>query len=267
MGLRQLTVDDAQEQPYAWTRDSKSVLFRSDRDGHERIYKQDTDKNVAEIMTPDWAYPHRARVSPDGQWLLYEVAGPIFSPHPRGLMRMPIGGGDSQVVLGEDEDFDVRCGDRTGATCVLTRRRNNMEILSLFDPIKGIETGAVKTSSDEGGATISPDGQHIAFLLSGNPGNRIRVANLHGDTERLVTVAGAGSLGNLGWDAAGAGFLTTDYQPSTSRLLHVRLDGTAHVLMEGPGHAESYAIPSPDGRQIATFKLASSSNVWMVENP
>jgi serine/threonine protein kinase len=259
-GLRQLTVDDAQEVPYAWTRDSKSVLFRSDRDGHERIYKQDTDKNVAELMTPDSANPRRARVSPDGQWLLYETAGPIFS-----LSRMPIDGGDSQTVLSQDKVFSLQCSSRPGAPCLLRHGP-----VSLFDPIKGVTTGVVKTLPEDASAAISPDGQHIACLvksISGNPGNQIRIANLQGDTERLVTVAGAGSLGFLEWDASGTGFLTSDLQPSTSRVLHIRLDGTAYVLMEEPGHAAPWAIASPNGRQIATFKSASSSNVWMVENP
>jgi Tol biopolymer transport system component len=266
-GLRQLTADDAEELPYAWTRDSKSVLFRSDRDGHERIYKQDTDKNVAELMTPDSAYPRRARVSPDGQWLLYETAGPIFT-----LMRMPITGGDSQMVLSEDKELSVQCSSRPGAPCLIRRhrQRDNAVIVSLFDPIKGVETEVVKTGSDDVSAAISPDGQHIALFQAGNsrnPGNRIRVANLHGVTERLITVAGAGSLEYLEWDAAGSGFLTSDIQPSTSRLLHIRLDGTAYVLMEEPGRADSYSIASPNGRQIATFKSASSSNVWMVDDP
>ena len=186
------------------------------------------------------------------------------------------------MVLSEDKELSVQCSSTPGAPCLIRRhrQRDNAVIASLFDPIKGVETEVVKTGSDDVSAAISPDGQHIALFQAGNsrnPGNRIRVANLHGVTERLitvhrvterlVTVAGAGSLGYLEWDAAGSGFLTSDIQPSTSRLLHIRPDGTAYVLMEEPGHADSYSIASPNGRQIATFKSASSSNVWMVENP
>ena len=46
--MRQLTFEDALEYPYAWTPDSKAVVFRSDRDGHERMYKQAADGNGAE---------------------------------------------------------------------------------------------------------------------------------------------------------------------------------------------------------------------------
>ena len=100
-----------------------------------------------------------------------------------------------------------------------------------------------------------------------NPGNRIRVANLHGVTEKLLTVAGAASLDNLDWDASGSGFFASYVQVSTttSRLLHVGLDGAVHILMEGR-YTQAVALPSPNGRQIATFKSSPSANIWMVEN-
>jgi hypothetical protein len=182
-------------------------------------------------------------------------------------MRMPLGGGDGQVVLSVDGGLDFHCATRPGTACVLIRRGPDAEVVSLLDPIKGVETEVVRTGSQDGAATISPDGRHIGFLLKGNPGNRIRVANLHGVTQRLVTVTGTEYLASLDWDAAGSGFFTTDIQPSTSRLLHVGLDGTIHVLMVQAGGIPCWAIASPNGRQIATFKQASSSNVWMIENP
>jgi Tol biopolymer transport system component len=49
--LRRLTLEDAIDVPYAWTRDSKAVLFMSDRDGQFRVYKQDTDKDTADLIT------------------------------------------------------------------------------------------------------------------------------------------------------------------------------------------------------------------------
>jgi len=184
-------------------------------------------------------------------------------------MRIPIAGGYPQAVFREDHPFDwVACSTRPGTACVLTLEQQNPEVVFLLDPIKGIETEVVKTGPEDSDAKISPDGKHIAFVLAGNPRNRIRVANLHGVTERLVTLADVEFLNELNWDAAGSGFFTAEIQFSTdiSRLLHVGLDGTIHVLVVvhhqvGPG------IPSPDGRQIATFKSADISNVWMVENP
>ena len=267
INLRQLTFDEANDEwPYAWTHDSKSVLFRSDRDGHKRLYKQDADKNVAELMTPDSVNSRRANISPDGQWVLYELLGPESSPGQRGLMRMPFAGGDAQEVLREDDDFDVSCAWGPGTACVLTRQRQNAEVATLLDPIKGIETEVVKTGPEDGPAAISPDGQHLAFLPMRNLGNRIRVANLHGVTERVVTVPGAEAFNTLHWDAAGSGFFTEiRLSTDTSRLLHVGLDGAVHVLLVAP-HQVGPGVPSPDGRQIATWQSSHISNVWMVEN-
>jgi hypothetical protein len=183
-------------------------------------------------------------------------------------MRMPIGGGETQVVFREDQAFTVRCGTRPGTVCVLVRRKPEGSAVSLFDPITGIESGVVKTGPDDQDGVMSPDGQHIAFLLEGSPRNRIRVADLHGVTERTVTVAGEQYLSNTEWDASGTGFFVCSFRSSTaeSRLLHVRLDGAFHVLMEQRSSGELWAIPSPNGRQIATIKSAFTSNIWMVEN-
>jgi len=80
-------------------------------------------------------------------------------------------------------------------------------------------------------------------------------------------VAGATSLDTLDWDTSGSGFFASYVQASTtsSRLLHVGLDGAVHVLMECR-YTKLWAIPSPNGRQIATFKSSPSANIWMVEN-
>ena len=82
-----------------------------------------------------------------------------------------------------------------------------------------------------------------------------------------LNLAGATSLDTLDWDTSGSGFFASYVQASTtsSRLLHVGLDGAVHVLMECR-YTKLWAIPSPNGRQIATFKSSPSANIWMVEN-
>jgi serine/threonine protein kinase len=87
--LRQFTRGEATNSPSAWTPDSRAVLFASDRDGPDRIYKQDIDKDTAELITHGPGSQHDPRMSPDGQWLLYwnRLTG---DPQTR-LMRMPLG--------------------------------------------------------------------------------------------------------------------------------------------------------------------------------
>jgi len=89
--LRQLTREEAANYPYTWTPDSRAVLFDSNRDGPLRIYKQDVDKDTAELITHGPGIQYGPRVSPDGQWLVYWnwISG---DPQAR-LVRIPLAGG------------------------------------------------------------------------------------------------------------------------------------------------------------------------------
>jgi Tol biopolymer transport system component len=69
--LRQLTREEARNYLYAWTPDSRAVLFTSNRDGPFRIYKQDIDKDTAELIPHNPGSQDGPRMSPDGAWLLY----------------------------------------------------------------------------------------------------------------------------------------------------------------------------------------------------
>jgi Tol biopolymer transport system component len=115
------------------------------------------------------------------------------------------------------------------------------------------------------GPAISPDGQHIAFVLPGTPQNRIRIVDLHGTTEREITASGAEGLASLDWSADGTGFFSADQQGGGTRLLHIEHNGTSQVLWTQPAYM--WGIPSPNGQYLATFKTEVSANVWMAENP
>jgi len=48
---RRLTLDDNENDPFAWTPDGKAVLFNSDRNGTSAIFRQVTDQPLAERLT------------------------------------------------------------------------------------------------------------------------------------------------------------------------------------------------------------------------
>jgi hypothetical protein len=63
-------------------------------------------------------YAWGARVSPDGQWLLYWNWRPGVSL-PR-LMRMPLAGGaDEEVLIPNDAGPNIDCSYTPGGVCVL----------------------------------------------------------------------------------------------------------------------------------------------------
>lgn len=109
---------------------------------------------------------------------------------------------------------------------------------------------------------ISPDGNHPAYLV---PEKRIRITDLHARPETEILVPGAEHLGSLDWTADGSGFFSRDLRAGgETRLLHIERSGASEVLWTGSG---TYGIPSPDGRNPATFRGTSTTNVWMFEEP
>ena len=80
VNLRCLTPDLRYNSPYAWTSDSKAVIFRSDRTGTFAMYKQAVDQDVPELIPTGSGNPIWPRVSPGGNWLIYPVlSNPTFS--------------------------------------------------------------------------------------------------------------------------------------------------------------------------------------------
>jgi eukaryotic-like serine/threonine-protein kinase len=92
---RRLTNDEANNSPSAWTPDSKAVLFSSDRNGTQSIFKQELSQDTAEPLVTGQQGAGSPRLSPDGAWILYlEVPKTAIGPSaPRRLMRMPVSGG------------------------------------------------------------------------------------------------------------------------------------------------------------------------------
>jgi serine/threonine protein kinase len=266
-----LTLEGAYNGPAAWTPDSKAILFESNRYGHLRIYKQDTDKDTAELITSGPGTQQHPRMSPDGRWVLYLACDDTAGRPNTRLMRIPLGGGTAQEILSHDVN-DFNCSHTAGRGCVLNETRGKTSIFSLLDPMAGRGSKVLETTVEPGSPAISPDGQHIAFVLSGAPRNQIRIVNLHGATEGEITVSGAEYLFSLEWSADGAAFFSGDIQQESTRLLHVERNGASHVLWTQPTTiftmwGTPWGIPSPDGRHLATFKTQVSANVWMVENP
>jgi eukaryotic-like serine/threonine-protein kinase len=269
MQLRRVTAEEANSWPTDWTRDSRALLLQSDRNRQDRVYKQDIDKDTSEPMTAGPDDQGSPRLSPDGQWLLYmsneEGAGHAKTR----LMRMPLSGGTAQEIFAEDNFTDFHCSRTPEGACVVNERRGNVVIASLLDPIKG-RGPKILEAKGSGNPTISPDGKHIALVLPGTPRNRIRIVDLHGATEREITVPGAQYLVTLDWSADGTGFFSGDNQPDFTRLLHIDRSGFSQILWTQtavPAGAAVWGIPSPDGRHLATFKTDGTANVWMVENP
>jgi WD40 repeat protein len=265
--LRQLTTEEAQSSPLDWTPDSKTVLLESNRDGQFRMYKQDIDKERADLITSGPGNQSQCRVSPDGRWVLYILEESAPARPRKRLMRIPLAGGSAEEILRSDDVEVLNCSHTPGGACVFSEFQGKARIGSLFDPEHGRGPKVLEITGNGAGPVISPNGQHIAFVLPETPHNRIRIVDLHGATERQITVAGAEDLPTLDWSADGASFFSGDIQSNGTRLLHIERNGSSQVLWTQTERVYVWGIPSPDGRYLATFKTDLTANVWMVENP
>jgi eukaryotic-like serine/threonine-protein kinase len=264
---RRLTLSEDSNRPSAWTADSRSVFFQSNFNGHLGIFKQSLNEDAAEpIVTgsQDVAY---ARTSPDGAWLLYTV------PSPEGgsstMMRVPTTGGAPQVVLTARIDATPRCARSPATVCAIAEQSLDREqvIFTAFDPVKGRGRELIRfhigTNIDYSW-DLSPDGDHIAVLKLSE--GRIHVLSLSRQMTQEVAVKGWNLGQALDWAADGRGLFVSGPTENGSALLYVDLQGDANVLWEQSGHVDTWGVPSPDGRHLAIYGFARSSNIWLIEN-
>jgi eukaryotic-like serine/threonine-protein kinase len=97
---RRLTLSDSRDFPDVWMRDSRSILFESNRTGKFQIYRQRLDQDTAEPLVPGSDDERTAALTPDGAWVLYwtRAVGGKSPPTLFKLMRFPISGGSPEQV-------------------------------------------------------------------------------------------------------------------------------------------------------------------------
>jgi Tol biopolymer transport system component/DNA-binding winged helix-turn-helix (wHTH) protein len=294
---QRFTLNEGRNYPAAWTADSKSVVFASNRNGRMEIFRQSLDQTTAEpigavidegIETTgtgllDMLIP---RLSPDGASIMYLVfPRDSGSSTPVHLMKIPVTGGRPQLVLTTTlgSIHSLRCAKSPASLCVLAERSSDQKhlIFSGFDPVmgRGRQLVAFDTQSSPDAEYVwdlSADGTRIAILRRSE--SAIHLISLRDQAEHDLKVEGWGDLQSLDWTADDKGLFVSSSTPEGSPLLRVDLDGHAKVLWEVTGSIQSnsypffsgpsapWAVPSPDGRHLAICVWSINANVWMIEN-
>ncbi len=269
--LRRLTLDERYDFPSAWTRDSKAVLFDSDRNGQSDIFKQALGQETAEPVVTGPGNKHDAVLSPDGSWILYrqDVAGGN-----QRIMRVPTSGGAPEIVLEGKGIKGMRCSSFPATLCVLGEETPDRKqyILTGFDPMKGrgreLTRVTLKQPVESYFWDLSRDGSRLAFAqdLRGRE-RRIQILPLSGDETSEIVIKREIQMSSLDWATDGKGFFVGSCTP-VGVLLFVDMDGGTEVLWKretlfGVGPR---GIPSPDGSHLAMLGWTTDSNVWMLEN-
>jgi Tol biopolymer transport system component len=270
---RRLTNDEADYAPFAWTPDSKTVLFDSNRNGTRSILKQRINEDTAQpfVTGPqDVEGPH---VSPDGAWILYLEIPKAAASRKERLMRMPIGGGAPQMVLEMRSGDWHMCARAPSSLCVISEESQDAKHLTItaFDPLKGrskILRTVPNDSTEPNTLGLSPDGSTFAIARRFQPEIHIRLLSLSGSADREITVKGWPNITGLDWSPDGKGiYFGSVSAQGCGALLYVDLEGNVRTIWQRIfGVAgQVWAVPSPDGRYLAISAPASNSNAWMLE--
>jgi serine/threonine protein kinase len=267
---RRFAPSEGWDDPLDWTGDSKEVIFLSNRYGPFGVFRQSLGGDTAEPLVTGQNDGAEARVSPNGKWLLYIVWTMESERAPRQVMRIPVTGGASELVLTARPFSEFRCARSPSAVCVIGERADDRKqfVFTAFDPLQGrgaelaridIDSEAKKFHWD-----LSPDGTRISFTKT--PQEPIEILSLRSHVTQTIHVKGWNNLESLDWAADGKEFFVYTGVHGGMVLLYVDLQGNAHVLQKNLGDAAGLGRPSPDGRHLAIQDMRIEGNIWTLEN-
>jgi eukaryotic-like serine/threonine-protein kinase len=267
---RRLTLDERNDFPTAWTSDSRAVVFWSDRNGTNQVFKQSIDQQSAEIIVAGSDQAWLPRVSPDGRSVVYVSSKAFGDPSPR-IMRVGSSGEATQVVMEVQRLGNIACPRGSSTLCFMGQLSEDGKklVLSTFDPMQG-NPHEVLTFEIHPGTLYnwmpSPDGSRVIFMYYNPLEGRIRLLSLKSEPERDIVVKGWAGFNSVDWAADGKSLFVSSQSPTSSTLLHVDLEGHATPLWDQRGSWRTWAIAAPNGRELAIQGTTSGSNVWMIEN-
>jgi Tol biopolymer transport system component len=281
---RRLTLDNSDDLPFDWTLDDSSVLFTSNRTNASsvfNIFRQRIDESSAEMLVSGPEQKAVARLSADGSQILYLVSlsaldtgGQRRSEAQQGsrvvrLMRAPVKGGPSQLVLEAPNIINFQCSRTRTGNCVLSQAEPKAYPFSIFDPIRGTLRQAAKLEEAPSGWNwgLSPDGTRIAAVQVGATQHQIRLISLTGEPAREITVKDWNNFMSVDWAADGKGFfISSNPTGRLDTVLYVDLIGNATPLWQVKNFQAAWSIPSHNGKYVAIPAPTTECNVWMVEN-
>jgi serine/threonine protein kinase/Tol biopolymer transport system component len=268
---RRLTLDERNDFPTAWTSDSRAVLFWSDRNGPNQVFKQNIDQQTAETMASGSEETWMPRVSPDGRSSLYVSSPKAFTGPSQRIMRVGSIGDTPQVVMAVPRLGNFACARAPSNGCFMGQRSEDGKklIVSVFDPMQGKAHEALTLDIHPGALynwMPSPDGSRIVFIYYNPVEGRIELLSLKGELEREIVVKGWAGFNSVDWAADGKSLFVSSQSPTSSTLLRVDLEGHATPLWDQRGSWRTWAIAAPNGRKLAIQGTTSGSNIWMIEN-
>jgi serine/threonine protein kinase/Tol biopolymer transport system component/DNA-binding winged helix-turn-helix (wHTH) protein len=263
----------------SWTPDSQAILFSSDRNGKDEVFRQSLNESVGEAVVKGLEDCHTFALSPDRSSMLYVASPPttLNVPAPQRLMRRPAAGGSPEIVLEEPAGmmWEYGCPLKPTSRCVLGQYEGQYWVFYSLDPVrgKGEQLGKIEVDGFYIDWNPSPDGSRLALVCPLYKG-RIEELDLSEHAWHEVPVEpGWKDLESIAWAADGKGFFVTARLPDSNDLLHVMLSGKVKPLLRSsrsPLDASYHGymgspLPSPNGKYLAFTVSSMDSNVWTLE--
>jgi DNA-binding winged helix-turn-helix (wHTH) protein len=263
---KRMTFDENKNEPFAWTPDSKAILFNSNRNGTSEIFRQATDEPLAENMMASAEQLQQPRVTPDGSEILFISTPKSATPDtPSSIVAIPISGGPPRVVLRDANIWNIQCASPPSALCLYSVSKGDTSETFRFD-VKTGKTSGPPQVDPWCNWSLSPDGSQRAIVSCLKRDGVIRLRSVTtGETQELA-IKGWDPLDSIVWSANGKILFATWQHQSETALLRVALDGTVSVLLRSSNPQIVGAVPSPDGRSLAIAEQSTACNVWQIEN-
>src|SRR5215469_16634401 len=264
---RRLSLDDSTNQVYAWTPDSRTVFFSSNRSGTTKLYRQAIDQAVPEVLV-EGRGNFVARLNPDGTRILFVDGFNTLDPAlPQHILSVPLEGGTPRVVLQWPSIHNISCARSPSKLCLFDSVEGSTAHFFTFDPEDG-KTQEFATLQVKGGLNwmLSRDGSQLALNLE--PLGHSLTFMAVGDKSTHVVEVNQWPLTNIDWAPDGKSVLVSTRTANGARpILGVEPNGNCRVLLESDNATQLWwAIESPDGRYVALTEVTGANNVWMVEN-
>lgn len=268
-----LTLDNWRDYPFAWTGDSKALLFSSDRDGTFHIFKQQLGDGVAELLVGGSEELSLPRLAPDNTTILFEIWPPLGTPElPRRIMRLPAPGGPPQAVVQHAGLGNMQCARPPSNLCLYDLRSPTRLSFFRFDPISGKneELPQIALQDENSYAynwTLSPDGKILAVAKGKVVENSsVTFVALDDGSKHTVSTEAWAGINSIDFAADNRSVWASAYTNTGKwALLNIDLQGHTKTILEDAQMIIGWAIPSPDGKHLAFWKARGTSNVWMLE--
>jgi Tol biopolymer transport system component len=267
--VRRLTVDDRNDVWPAWTPDSRSILFTSDRNANLDVFEQGIGAADAQPLVTGPGDQAAGQASGDGTWLVYKDLGAAgnVSTSTR-IMRLPLNGGPAQVVTETRPTAAVRRGAGADSTWVLGETEPGRVVFKRLDILHG--RGRTLGRMDAGPDMhwdLSPGGSDVA-AVDGDSIPQIRVLSLRDGSAHTIRLDQKVVLAWVSWAPDGKGWYVVSAGAGGVGpwyVLRVMPDGRTIPLIRPQIWMYSCA-PSPDGRYVTYTSNTGDASLWLLED-